>query len=98
MPKIKIRSMPDGFAPANIRDQWVGVEIPLMTFNTIEEEKKVRAQFPPGPNTGGWLVRREDAVAALQAAGREQAAAFWDNFYPLGPVLMFHTSVADIID
>lgn len=78
MAKIKIIATPPGFAPEEIRDQWVGVEIPLPTEEQIAED-------PPSgvgignQNQGGFLVLTSDAIKSLQNAGKNTAVSFWES-------------------
>lgn len=73
MPSIKIIAVPPGFAPLDIRKEWVGVEIPLPA--SVDD--------PPGnlrtgtANIGGYTVRKPDAIEALRKAGKEEAAKWW---------------------
>lgn len=74
MTKIKIIEVPPGFAPEEIRKQWVGVEIPLAE-NPIPEG---RESFQIGnQNQGGYQVRGVDAVKALLDSEKKEAANFW---------------------
>ena len=77
MTKIKIISTPPGFAPEEIREQWLNVEIPLAQ-NPIPEGKEV-ARIG-NDNAGGYQVKGSDAVQALRDAGKDQAADFWQAY------------------
>lgn len=78
MKKIRIVSIPPGFAPEAIRRQWVGVTIPLATDEEINED-------PPSDmgigssNQDGFLVLRAKAIDALRAAGGIAGAEFWER-------------------
>jgi len=61
MSSVRITQIPPGFAPEEIRKQWVGVELSLATEEEI-------AQDPPSgfgigsDNTNGYLVLRDKAI------------------------------------
>ncbi len=77
MTKIKIIEVPPGFAPENIRKQWVGIEIPL-TENPIPEGQEA---FKIGnQNSDGYQVKGVDAVQALLDSGKKEAANFWEMY------------------
>jgi len=76
MTKIKIKDVPPGFAPKHIREQWIGIEIPL-TEKPIPEGQG----FKTGNSNGdGYQVAGIDAVKALKDAGKKEAADFWEKY------------------
>ncbi len=77
MNKIKIIDTPPGFAPEEIRKQWIGVIIPL-SENPIPEDKVVIRIG--NQNRGGYKVRGSEAVSALKEAGKHEAAEFWQPY------------------
>jgi hypothetical protein len=77
MAKIKIIDTPPGFAPEEIREQWLGIEIPLAE-NPIPADKVV-ARIG-GQNAGGYQVKGTDAVEALKDAEKFEAAEFWKPY------------------
>jgi hypothetical protein len=77
VPRIKIIAVPPGFAPPEIRERWVGVEIPTPTDDELRANRPSSAGIGH-ENEGGYLVRRESAIQALRAAGKESAARFWE--------------------
>ena len=73
MAKIRIIGIPPGFAPKEIREQWVGIEIPLT--NPIPKGKE---SFCVGnSNKDGYQVKGTDAVEALINAKKTEAVNFW---------------------
>lgn len=82
--KIRIVSTPPGFAPKEIREQWIGVEIPLS-----EKDVEPGGAWTGTENIDGFVVFTEDAVQALRDFGRHQAADFWDKIASLGSFLRF---------
>jgi hypothetical protein len=81
--KIRIIKTPPGFAPEEIGNQWVGIEIPLATDSEIE------ANPPSGlgignSHMGGFQVLVEEAIAALVEAHKFQAATYWSSVVPAG--------------
>jgi hypothetical protein len=92
MSKIKIVQVPPGFAPEDIRKEWVGVEIPLADNPIIGD--KVVAKIG-NQNKDGYQVRGVDAVQALLDAGKNEAADFW-KFYATGN-FVFKKEVCELI-
>ena len=91
MKKIRITSVPPGFAPEDIRKQWLGVEIPLTGFDNNPEGLRMGIE-----NMGGYKVNTQDAIDALRTAGKEDAANFWENFN-LGSTLVFKQECCEIV-
>ncbi len=89
---IRIIAAPPGFPPQHIRDQWVGLELPLADQNP-----------GPGPtlrigteNGDGYVVETRAAIEALKAAGKEEAADFWEAVAGmLGDKLIFKKEVCE---
>ena len=95
MPSIRIKEIPPGFAPAEIREEWIGVEIPLAT----EEELKAN---PPisrfgNANGDGYQVLTEKAIYALRHSGHPRAADFWEYFPGSGHYLVFAKNICELI-
>ncbi len=94
MPDIRIiAAPPSSVAPPHIREQWVGVVLPL-----ADPEK------PPGrfslrigtANGDGYVVETRVAVEALRIAGKEEAADFWEAIADtLGDRLIFKKEVCE---
>lgn len=96
MSSIRITDVPPGsLAPLEIRQQWVGVEIPLAT------EDELRANPIVGKignqNDDGHIVLRSKAIEALQAAGRQKAADYWQSFPLIGMYLQFKQDVCALV-
>ncbi len=77
MPKIKIIDIPPGFAPEEIRKQWLNVEIPLAQNPILEGKEIARIG---SDNAGGYQVKGVDAVQSLRDAGKNEAANFWEKY------------------
>jgi hypothetical protein len=95
--KVRIIATPAGFAPRHIREQWVGVEIPL-----IDQEEADALQDSLSWNSdgqyGGSIVRTCDAITALRDAGKEDAARFWEMAQAqLGTELRFGTEYCELV-
>jgi hypothetical protein len=73
--KIRIIATPDGFAPKEILEAWVGIELTL----TEQDFKGFRLD-----NKGGsdHEVELGCAVKALIDAGKNNAAEYWSQFVP----------------
>ena len=76
MAKIKILDVPPGTAPHRMREQWVGIEIPLTDDPVSEKEI---AELIREPNKNGYQTKRADTLCALREAGRFEAAFFWEH-------------------
>lgn len=75
MPAIEIIAIPPGFAPEHIRQKWIGVHIPLAEQVVVEVACRIGRA-----NEGGYEVTARQAIAALRAAGREEAANYWETY------------------
>lgn len=93
MAKIKITQIPPGFAPENIRKQWVGIEIPLAEQPIPEGKEGARIG---NENIGGYQVAGIEAVRALRKAGKDEAADFWEDYS--GGMFTFKKDVCEFID
>jgi hypothetical protein len=96
MSSIRITHTPPGFAPQHIREQWVGVQILLVTADELR--KNPLSGFKLGSeNDDGHLVLRSKAIEALRGAGKEEAVAYWSSL-PLGMYLQFKKEVCEICE
>jgi hypothetical protein len=92
---IFIKETPEGFAPLEIREAWVGCTIPFPT-------KEELARNPPSgmragsANVGGYRVTRKAAIRALRENEKDEAADFWDNL-PFGEYLIFAKKVCTLV-
>jgi len=95
MAKIQIIATPPGFAPLAIREQWLNVEIPLLSNEEL-------AADPPSEhgigeeNSGGYTVLHKEAVQALRENGRDEAARYWSAPW-FGKYLVFHELCCKLI-
>ncbi|HEU4677714.1 MAG TPA: hypothetical protein VFS75_03285 [Candidatus Paceibacterota bacterium] len=71
---IRITHAFQSFAPADIRAAWIGCRIPLH-----EEQVKAIVRLRALDENGAHLVLKEDAIRALEAMGRNDAAHYWRN-------------------
>lgn len=93
-----VMSTPDGGAPEAIREDWVGVVLPV---------RRPRPAEGPEPHVGrhvatrqtsliadGVAVATRDAVRSLRLFGRGEAAAWWEDYFvtrPATTALVFRT-------
>lgn len=75
MKRIKIVSAPPGFAPEEIRKEWIDIELP--TEDAMDDGCGARSGHS---NDGGYRVRPQDAIDALKLAGKTEAVNFWTPF------------------
>lgn len=92
MAKIKIVATPPGFAPLDIREQWVDIEIPLAPIEFSDDSLKRIGD----ENVGGYQVAALDAIEALEKSGKTEAAKFWKEF-KFGN-LVFKKEVCELIE
>jgi hypothetical protein len=88
---------PEGGAPDEIREQWVGVPLPVRESNATISEDRLVSGFLIGANVNrpGDIkvndpedmvsVDLSDAIKALEMAGREEAAYWWVNWSETKP-------------
>lgn len=81
--RVRIIQVPAGFASEEIRQQWVGVEMPV-----FEGELPRDGMWSGAENVNGYVVAMSAAVKALQDAGKDDAANFWKHFST--PLLRFN--------
>lgn len=96
MPKIKILATPPGQAPKWVREEWVGVEIPIP-----EQESggiQMGIQCGNAENTDGYQVETRAAIEALRIKSPE-AARWWEYTFLLAfpPRLVFSGNVCEVI-
>lgn len=96
MSKIRIVEIQPGFAPEVIRAQWVGMVVRLATEKELKDNPP--SQIGIGnENTDGYFVLGSDAIAALKAAGKYEAAYFWED-YITGKYLRFLKKACELIE
>lgn len=79
--KIQIIGIPAGEAPKDIREQWIGLVLPVdasLDFETGIQEG-VLGGPPALENLNGFPVKFEDAIRALKETGKIRAALWWEN-------------------
>jgi hypothetical protein len=94
---IRIVKTPPGFAPEEIRSQWVGVEIPLATSEELAKNPLSGSIRIGNQNTDGYVVLTENAVAALEVAGKGAAVDYWEKILVFGRYLQFKKDVCELI-
>ncbi len=95
MLSVQIVEVPPGFAPEEIRQQWVGIILDAFTQDEIRYRRRMRYGVD-NANVGGFIVSRLAAVAALKLMGRREAADFWTGF-SFGRYLQFRKDVCQIV-
>lgn len=95
MDKIRITKAPPGFAAPEIREQWVGVDIPLPSEEEIAEDPPTDISIGTA-NAGGYLVLKDKAIEALRLSGKNDAADFWASL-PIGRYLRFKKECCELI-
>ena len=76
-----VQQLPQGAAPQTIREQWIGVPLPVRekTLNEAAETPIYTDALTDEQvlNVEAVPVYGYDAIEALQEAGRDDAAEFW---------------------
>src|SRR4051812_11041468 len=97
MSSIKIIAVPFGFAPLHIREQWVGIQIPLATKDELQNSPLSGIKIG-NENSAGHIVLRKKAIEALREAGKDEAAEFWSRapIISIASYLQFQREVCEI--
>jgi hypothetical protein len=95
-----VGTMPEGEAPIEIKEQWLGVPLPVRM-------KAPRLDYRVGVLSGERItsvkdaipVNTDDAILALRAAGKEEAADWWEaNGHTHGdPTLLFDAAEGKLV-
>ncbi len=94
--KLRITVTPPGVAPLFIREQWIGIEIPINEAAVEHELETDPAWKDFSVDAPGYHVMALDAIQALTDAGRFKAAYFWDGMP--GTMYRFNRSCGEIIE
>ncbi len=93
MISVQIVGVPPGFAPEEIREQWVGII--LGALSDYEISMRIRYGID-NANVGGYVVPKLAAVTRLKLMGRTEATAFWMGF-PFGRYIQFRKDVCLVV-
>ena len=78
-----VTQTPEGEAPYDVRAQWLGMFLPMMSRVLAEADVTVAAveifSRQPVSVVNGVEIDRLDAIRALEVAGRQDAADFWSQ-------------------
>lgn len=81
---FEVLSPPDGEAPLEIREQWVGVWFPIEPRNMDGPQPETAEGIlsgAPSVMPDGVRVSMTNAIAALRSAGRMEAAEWWTAWW-----------------
>jgi hypothetical protein len=89
---FRLRTVPIGGAPGEIRSQWVGIPLPVRRPRPVEGPqahvgRDVVDRSIVRPIADGVVVEPSDAVAALRFFGRDEAASWWQQHLARRPML-----------
>jgi hypothetical protein len=87
---IRITSRPEGGAPVEIRDKWVGLVLPVDSESNDVLLADVRTHQKVN-RVGGYEVRWEDAMQALD----DESRAWWEENVFGFSVLIFQPSCCE---
>jgi len=83
---------PSNFAPDNIREAWVGLEMEAVTDDSDGSDNWVGSG-----NVGGYCVRGSHAMQALLGAGKHEAHNFWSDLPPIEQ-LRFGAEFCEVVE
>lgn len=89
--RIRIINVPSGCAPEWIRQQWVGIEMPVFDGELPLDE----GSWSGNENINGYIVAIKEAVEGLRGADCDSAADFWESFPT--PFLRFNEKDCEVI-
>jgi hypothetical protein len=93
-----VDGVPAGEAPLEIREQWVGLALPVRHDRYVEGPDPLVGRgvetFTRNHHSDGVVVLSQDAIGSLRRGERDGAAAYWDvRLGRLGfPALLFNVS------
>ncbi len=70
MASVRFKAIPPGVAPHSIRQQWLGVEIPLPTEKELVENPPISTDIGSRNPHACFLVSREKAIQIMEGSGR----------------------------
>lgn len=91
---IRFTSVPRGGAPLQIRQQWIGVEVPCLFShdgvppNEGDSMRDVETGFEV-PDYPGYIVLQTHAIEALQWKSPEAAGYWMDRGFPSSEKALF---------
>jgi hypothetical protein len=101
---IRFTQVPQGGAPIEVREQWIGIEVScLFTHDGIPLDSGDRTidaatgfQVPDYP---GYIVLQEDAIQALHRKPPEAAAWWKDHGFPQHSfgIFLFNLNSAEVL-
>lgn len=94
--RYRVTRTPAGEAPQSVREEWVGVILPVKELIGRCRGAGVLTGAP-SPIADGVAVRGVDAIEALKAADRLDAARWWEENYK-GNELLFEKSEGELLD
>jgi hypothetical protein len=92
--QIRIVGVPSGFGfePENIRQQWVGIAMPLLG------ECLPEGAWVGTGNENGFIVSRADAINALRNAEKKEMVGFLEGIPSTITVLRFNKRICELIE
>lgn len=103
--KLRITDVPPGQAPEWVREQWVGLEMPIDEDAPKQEGFTVGVRGGKAENRGGYPVKTADAMHALYekaeegSSQAEYALSYWRSnvLVAMAPRLLFSRDVCEIV-
>lgn len=99
MAKIRIVAVPPGQAPEWVRQEWIGLEIPIAEDTLVPEDSiQMGVKFGKPENVGGYPVETDVAVKILKEKS-PKAARWWEENISsvIMPWLVFKKEVCELV-
>lgn len=88
-----IATPPGAIAPEKIREQWIGITLPVVTT-----ENEIRSGWNGNDNADGYIVNTTEAIQALRRAEKTEAANYWEEIqHQTGDQLRFGRAYCAVI-
>ena len=98
MAKIKIIATPPGEAPEWVRNEWVGLELPVVEVDMKGVIQFGAAECGPPQNIGGYQVETKKAIEILKEKNPKAAQWWLENpLLKFMDVLVFKKEVCEEI-
>ena len=83
--EFKITQTPQGGAPSEIKNQWIGVTLPVRENNVVRLENGYAEYYDyisdeVKQNDAPVCILAREAIRALIKAGKDEAADFWKQY------------------
>jgi hypothetical protein len=92
---ITIHKVPQGGAPRSIRRAWKGLSMPAVEFTPSMGDLADPIRGKEAHSGFGFMVSREDGIGALVTSGKNKAAEYFNEKWPIGMAFLFSANEVD---